>query len=139
MGIPRIKRKRALQHCYRRIELVLTPIHQSLQEAVIGSPLSSGLPPGTFGSPLRHSPHQSNRYGLGYLVLDSEDIREVPIIFFRPEMRSSGGLNELNCDSDVVAGLLDLTFENVCYPELLPDVAPVRAKPSDARRATRSS
>src|SRR5262249_40542118 len=58
---------------------------------------------------------------LGYFILNSKDVVELPIVFLGPRLQSVVHVDQLNVDAHLVAGLLQTSFENMCHPECSPD------------------
>ena len=61
----------------------------------------------------------------GYFALDAEDIIEFAIVAFGPKVFVRGHADELDIDVCGIANLLDATFKNVGYAELLADFAQI--------------
>src|ERR1700730_936983 len=60
------------------------------------------------------------------LVLYSEQIADVVVETFRPEMRVGCGVDELRVDPDLVAGTPDAAFEHIPHPNLAADLLRVQ-------------
>ena len=71
------------------------------------------------------APGQGGDDGRGHLVLDGEDVLEVAVVSFRPEVVSGGAVDELGGDADPVARLAHAAFEHVAHAELPGDGAHV--------------
>ena len=65
---------------------------------------------------------QGRSDGRGDLVLDGEDVLELAIVAFCPDMRLGLAVDELNSDPDPIARLADASFGDVVDPELARDL-----------------
>jgi hypothetical protein len=68
---------------------------------------------------------QGTQYPVGDLILDQEDVLELPVVGLRPEMASTFRLDQLGGNAHPVARLADAAFEHVGYVEHLSDLADV--------------
>jgi len=59
---------------------------------------------------------------VGDLVLHGEDVDELAVVAFGPEMAAGGGVVELRGDAHAVVGLADAALDDVADPELLGDL-----------------
>src|SRR4029077_3030787 len=59
---------------------------------------------------------------LGNFALQSEDVVEMALVAFRPEMGLVGHLDELGGDANAGAGPADRAFEDVRHAKLPPDL-----------------
>ena len=77
----------------------------------------------------------------GNLVLDGEDVLELPVMAARPQAVAVGRADELGRDAQPVARLADAAFEHRPDTELPPDVADVAllALEGERRRARRDA
>src|SRR5215472_17538171 len=58
---------------------------------------------------------------LGNFILDRKDVIELAIVFLGPRLQSVVHVDQLHIDAHLIAGLLQTPFENMCYPECLPN------------------
>ena len=58
--------------------------------------------------------------GAGYLILNREDVLEVPIVALRPEVTARFGRDQLGCHADPLAGLPHTAFDHVGHAEIAP-------------------
>src|SRR5258708_32858510 len=63
-----------------------------------------------------------DRYRLGDLVLDREDIGEIAVVTLGPDVVAGFGLDQLRGDADAVAGFTQAAFEHVAHAKLAPDL-----------------
>ena len=84
-------------------------------------PPAAALRHGRAGQP--HPQRGSDR--VGDVVLHVEDVFEFAIEALRPEMAAIAGSDELSGDPEPAARPADTAFEDMCYPEHLPDPADV--------------
>src|SRR5207237_7869399 len=63
-----------------------------------------------------------DRHRLGDLVLEREDVSQIAVVAFRPDMLSALGLDQLRGDPEPVAGLAQAALEHVPNAELTPDL-----------------
>jgi hypothetical protein len=54
--------------------------------------------------------------------LQSEEIAGAAVEPFRPEMRVSRGIDQLDADANLVARPTDASFEDIAHPELAADL-----------------
>src|SRR5512140_324954 len=71
----------------------------------------------------------------GDLLLDGEDVAELPVIGFGPEVEAAGGLDELDRDPEPVLGLPDAALENVVDAEGVADLAETGGRILELERA----
>jgi hypothetical protein len=64
--------------------------------------------------------------GVGYcfcdVALDREDVGQLAIVNFRPEMRISERIDQLHIDADLIVRFLDTAFQDVENSQLLGDI-----------------
>src|SRR2546423_15260969 len=68
---------------------------------------------------------QTVRDALGDLCLNGEDVGELAVPGFRPNVLIGVGVDQLRDNADLVAGATYAPLENVRYPKLAPDLASV--------------
>ena len=59
---------------------------------------------------------------LRYFALDSEHVFEVAIVLFRPDVRVSAGVNQLDVYVKPGTSLTDATFQHMGYAQLIADL-----------------
>ena len=64
--------------------------------------------------------HQGDRHCLGDLVLQRENVGEIAVVAFGPDVIASFGLHELRGYADPIAGFAHATFEHIAYPQFEP-------------------
>jgi hypothetical protein len=78
----------------------------------------------------------------GDLLLDGEDVAELTVVGFRPEVVAAGGVDELDGDPQAVVGLADAALEDAVDAQPVADLAEVGRRPLNwndpVREATRS-
>jgi hypothetical protein len=60
-----------------------------------------------------------------YVVLNGEDVGQLPIEPLRPEVPAGGRVDELRGDPDPAAGLADAALEDMTHAEALADLADI--------------
>src|SRR5262249_14005187 len=101
------------------------------QEIVVGSQIPYWLlrrPPATR---FLDAPCQCRDDDVGDLVLDGEDIIELPVVSLSPDPAAGGGVDQLRCDTHAVSGPAYAALDDVCHAELASDLLDVA--PSFAR------
>src|SRR5262249_41394337 len=63
--------------------------------------------------------------GVGDLVLDGEDVRQLAVVRLRPEVVAVGDVDQLGADPQPVAGLADAALQDGADAELFADLADV--------------
>ena len=63
--------------------------------------------------------------GLRDFVLDGEDVVELAVVAFGPDLRGAADLDELRGDADAVPGFAHAAFQDVVHGERLTDAANV--------------
>src|SRR5215472_4092055 len=63
-----------------------------------------------------------DRHSLRDIVLHREDVGEIAVIAFSPDVLPGLRLDELPSDTDAIACLTQAAFEDVAHPELAPDL-----------------
>ena len=61
----------------------------------------------------------------GDLALDTEDVSELPVVGFCPEMGIGWRVNQLHIDPNLVSDFLDAALKNVRYAKLLRDLGQI--------------
>ena len=72
--------------------------------------------------------------GLRYLVLDLEDVGEVPVVAVGPDVPARAAIDELRCDPHPVPGLADAALEDMADAQLACDVANIERLPFELER-----
>ena len=82
------------------------------------------MPPGSAPRGSYHHTPATRRNGTddpaGDLILQSEDIADLPIIALGPQMRPARHIDELCCNPHLIPGPSHAAFEHVLNPELAP-------------------
>ena len=81
------------------------------------------------------APFRAGQFGLQCVrnvrrdvAFDLKDVGKLSIISFGPQMRVIHRIDQLHMDSNFVAGLAHIAFENIGHTELFRDVRQVRAR-----------
>ena len=82
---------------------------------------------------------QRLRDSFGDLGLDAENITQLSVIHFGPELRAGLHVNQMNVDPHLIACLLNATLKDVRYAKLLRDFSKIaRFALISLRRSTRN-
>ena len=71
---------------------------------------------------------------LGNFVLNGEEILEIAVVAFGPDMVAGRGLDELGGDPDALAGLAHAAFDDIAHPQFPPNFGDVHRLPLEHER-----